>query len=94
MAGVSAWAFGLPFPSVLAVIVGFLDLIPQVGATIAGIILAPVALTVQQHAAIAMAVIQIIYQQIENYVRLPDRLPQGGRSRGSHRCRFSVLIGA
>ena len=35
VAGVSAWAFGLPFPIVLAVIVGFLDLIPQVGATIA-----------------------------------------------------------
>ena len=71
VAGVSAWAFGLPFPIVLAVIVGFLDLIPQVGATIAGIILVLVALTVSTPAAIAMAVIQIIYQQVENYVVYP-----------------------
>ena len=71
VAGVSAWAFGLPFPIVLAVIVGFLDLIPQVGATIAGIILVLVALTVSTPAAIAMAVIQIIYQQVENYIVYP-----------------------
>src|SRR6478735_1259729 len=35
VAGLSAWAFDLPFPLVLAVITGLLDLIPQVGATIA-----------------------------------------------------------
>ena len=46
VAGLSAWAFGLPFPIVLAVITGFLDLIPQVGATIAAVILVAVALTV------------------------------------------------
>ena len=34
--GVSAWALGLPFPLALAFIAGFLDLIPMVGATIAG----------------------------------------------------------
>ena len=39
VAGLSAWAFGLPFPLVLAVITGLLDLIPQVGATIAAVIL-------------------------------------------------------
>jgi predicted PurR-regulated permease PerM len=71
VAGVSAWAFGLPFPIVLAVITGFLDLIPQVGATIAAVILVAVALTVSTEAAIAMAVIQIIYQQLENYVVYP-----------------------
>ena len=38
--------FGLPFPIVLAVITGLLDLIPQVGATIAAVILVAVALTV------------------------------------------------
>jgi predicted PurR-regulated permease PerM len=71
VAGLSAWAFGLPFPIVLAVIVGFLDLIPQVGATIAAVILVLVALTVSTPAAIAMGVIQLIYQQIENYVVYP-----------------------
>jgi predicted PurR-regulated permease PerM len=71
VAGLSAWAFGLPFPIVLAVIVGFLDLIPQVGATIAAVILVLVALTVSTPAAIAMAVIQLIYQQVENYIVYP-----------------------
>ena len=71
VAGLSAWAFGLPFPIVLAVITGFLDLIPQVGATIAAVILVFVALTVSTPAAIAMAVIQLIYQQVENYIVYP-----------------------
>jgi predicted PurR-regulated permease PerM len=71
VAGLSAWAFGLPFPIVLAVITGFLDLIPQVGATIAAIILVSVALTVSTPAAIAMLIIQLIYQQVENYIVYP-----------------------
>jgi predicted PurR-regulated permease PerM len=71
VAGVSAWALGLPFPIVLAVITGFLDLIPQVGATIAAVILVAVALTVSTEAAIVMLVIQLIYQQVENYIVYP-----------------------
>jgi predicted PurR-regulated permease PerM len=71
VAGLSAWALGLPFPIVLAVIAGFLDLIPQVGATIASIILVAVALTVSTEAAIVMLVIQLIYQQVENYIVYP-----------------------
>jgi len=71
VAGLSAWAFGLPFPIVLAVITGFLDLIPQVGATIAAVILVAVALTVSTPAAIAMGIIQLIYQQVENYIVYP-----------------------
>ena len=71
VAGLSAWALGLPFPIVLAVITGFLDLIPQVGATIAAVILVAVALTVSTPAAIAMLVIQLVYQQIENYIVYP-----------------------
>ena len=71
VAGLSAWAFGLPFPIVLAVITGFLDLIPQVGATVAAVILVAVALTVSTPAAIAMAIIQLVYQQVENYIVYP-----------------------
>jgi predicted PurR-regulated permease PerM len=71
VAGVSAWIFGLPFPLVLAVITGLLDLIPQVGATIAAVILTLVALTVSTEAAIAMVIIQLIYQQVENYIVYP-----------------------
>ena len=71
VAGLSAYAFGLPFPLVLAMITGFLDLIPQVGATVAGVILVLVGLTVSTPVAIAMAIIQLIYQQIENYIVYP-----------------------
>jgi predicted PurR-regulated permease PerM len=71
VAGLSAWALGLPFPIVLAVITGLLDLIPQVGATVAAVILVAVALTVSTGAAIAMLVIQVVYQQLENYVVYP-----------------------
>jgi predicted PurR-regulated permease PerM len=71
VAGVSAWIFGLPFPIVLAVMTGFLDLIPQVGATLAAVVLVLVALTVSTPAAIGMLVIQLIYQQLENYVVYP-----------------------
>ncbi|HWM08706.1 MAG TPA: AI-2E family transporter [Solirubrobacteraceae bacterium] len=71
VAGLSAWALGLPFPIVLAVIAGLLDLIPQVGATIASIILVAVALTESTTAAVIMLVIQLIYQQVENYIVYP-----------------------
>jgi predicted PurR-regulated permease PerM len=71
VAGLSAWAFGLPFPVVLALITGLLDLIPQVGATVAAVILVAVALTVSTPAAIGMLVIQLIYQQVENYIVYP-----------------------
>jgi predicted PurR-regulated permease PerM len=62
---------GLPFPLVLAVIAGFLDLIPQVGATIASIILVIVALTVGTTEAVIMLILQLIYQQVENYIIYP-----------------------
>jgi predicted PurR-regulated permease PerM len=71
VAGLSAWAFGLPFPVVLAVIAGLLDLIPQIGATVAAVILVGVALTVSTPAAIGMLIIQLIYQQVENYIIYP-----------------------
>ena len=71
VAGLSAWALGLPFPIVLAVITGLLDLIPQVGATIAAVILVLIALTVSTLAAIVMLVVQLVYQQVENYIIYP-----------------------
>ena len=71
VAGLSAWALGLPFPIVLGVITGLLDLIPQVGATVAGVILVFVALTVGTGEAVIMAIIQLIYQQVENYIIYP-----------------------
>jgi predicted PurR-regulated permease PerM len=71
VAGSSAWLLGLPFPLVLGVITGLLDLIPQVGATIAAVILVAVALTVGTTEAVVMLLIQLVYQQLENYVIYP-----------------------
>jgi predicted PurR-regulated permease PerM len=71
VAGLTAWALGLPFPVVLALIAGLLDLIPQVGATVASVILVAVALTVGTTEAIIMLAVQLIYQQLENYVVYP-----------------------
>ena len=52
-------------------ITGLLDLIPQVGATVAAVILVAVALTVGTTEASIMLVIQLVYQQLENYVVYP-----------------------
>jgi predicted PurR-regulated permease PerM len=71
VAGVSSWLLGLPFPVVLGVITGLLDLIPQVGATVAAVILSVVAVTVSTGAVLATIAIQLVYQQLENYVIYP-----------------------
>jgi predicted PurR-regulated permease PerM len=72
--GLSAWALGLPYPLALAFIAGFLDLIPMVGATIAGAILVLTALTQSLTAALVMLAIVLIYQQVENYLLQPTIL--------------------
>jgi len=59
---------GVPFPEVLALWVGFADLIPLVGATIGA---APAVLVAFLHsvpAGIAVLAFFIIYQQFENHV--------------------------
>ena len=69
--GVTAVILGLPYPLALAVIAGILDLIPNIGATIAGIIIGLVALSVSLEALIAFVIVIVVYQQIENYVLQP-----------------------
>jgi predicted PurR-regulated permease PerM len=80
--GLSAWALGLPFPLALAFIAGFLDLIPMVGATIAGAILVLTALTQSLTAALVMLAIVLIYQQIENYLLQPTILGRAAEVSG------------
>ncbi len=72
--GLSAWALGLPFPLALALIAGFLDLVPMVGATVAGVILVLAALTVGLPQAVIMLAIVLVYQQVENYLLQPTIL--------------------
>jgi predicted PurR-regulated permease PerM len=72
--GLSSWALGLPFPLALAFISGFLDLIPMVGATVAGTILVLTALTQGLPEAVIMLAIVLVYQQVENYLLQPTIL--------------------
>jgi len=80
--GLSAWALGAPFPLALGLIAGFLDLIPMVGATMAGVILVLAALTQGLTAAVIMLVIVVVYQQFENYVLQPMSLGKAANVSG------------
>ena len=72
--GVSSWLLGTPFPVVMGLIAGLLDLIPMIGATIAGTILVLATLTQGLTPALIMLVIVLVYQQFENYVLQPTIL--------------------
>ncbi len=84
--GVTALLLGLPYPLALAVIAGILDLIPNVGATIAGIIIGIVALSVSLEALIVFVIVMVIYQQIENYILQPTIIGKAAQLSG-----FTVL---
>ena len=84
--GVTAEILGLPYPLALALIAGILDLIPTVGATIAGIVIGIVALSVGVEALIAFAIVMVVYQQIENYVLQPTIIGKAAQVSG-----FTVL---
>ena len=64
--------FRVPFAIPLAVLVGILDAVPTVGATLAGIIVGAVSLiTVGPVSAIIIVILMIIYQQVENNLIIP-----------------------
>src|SRR3954452_3213607 len=66
------WILGIPFRGPLAVMIGLLDLIPLVGATIGAIIVGVVTLFVNfPTATIVWVVWSIVYQQVENSVIQP-----------------------
>jgi predicted PurR-regulated permease PerM len=69
--GTAAWLLGVPFALALGILAGLLGLIPQVGATIAAVLLSLVALTQGIPQAVAMLAVCIGYQQLENYVLQP-----------------------
>jgi predicted PurR-regulated permease PerM len=58
----------------MGVIAGLLDLIPMIGATIAGAILVLATLTQGLTPAVIMLIIVLVYQQFENYVLQPTIL--------------------
>jgi predicted PurR-regulated permease PerM len=70
--GVTAWLLGSSFALALGVIAGLLDMIPNLGATIAGFILVP-AIWAEEGltAALIMLAVVLVYQQVENNVITP-----------------------
>jgi predicted PurR-regulated permease PerM len=70
--GVTAWLLGSSFAVGLGVIAGLLDMIPNIGATIAGFILVPALLAEEGWtAALIMLVVLLVYQQVENNILTP-----------------------
>ena len=84
--GVTAAILGLPYPLALAVIAGILDLVPNVGATIAGAIIVLVALSVSLEAVVVFLIVIVVYQQIENYILQPMIIGKAAQISG-----FTVL---
>jgi predicted PurR-regulated permease PerM len=84
--GVTAAILGLPYPLALAVTAAILDLVPNVGATLAGAIMGIVALSVSLEALIVSLVVIVVYQQIENYVLQPTIIGKAAQISG-----FTVL---
>ena len=79
--GTTAWLLGSSFALALGLIAGFLDLIPNIGATIAGFILTLVLLAEEGlTAALIMLAVVLVYQQVENNLR---RRRSRGRRRTS-----------
>jgi predicted PurR-regulated permease PerM len=71
--GTWAWAmiFGIPYAFLLGFLVALLDLIPVVGSTIGGIIVALIALTVSLPTAIATGAFYLLYRFAEDYLLTP-----------------------
>jgi predicted PurR-regulated permease PerM len=75
IAGLVTWTFltvlGVPFAGVLGLWVAFADLLPLVGATVGAIPTIFIAFLTSTGAGIAVLVMYIVYQQIENHVLQP-----------------------
>jgi predicted PurR-regulated permease PerM len=84
--GVTAVILGLPYPLALAVIAAILDLVPSIGATLAGVLFGVVALSVSLQALIIVLIVIVVYQQIENYILQPTIIGKAARISG-----FTVL---
>ena len=70
--GTTAWLLGSSYAVALGVIAGLLDMIPNIGATIAGFVLVPTLWAEEGlTAAIVMLVVVLVYQQVENNILTP-----------------------
>jgi predicted PurR-regulated permease PerM len=80
--GVTAAILGLPYALALALLAGLLDLIPNVGALLAGMIMGLVALSVGVGALVVVALVILVYQQIENYILQPTIIGKAAKVSG------------
>jgi len=62
---------GIRYAAVLAVVVGFLGLIPMVGASLGAAVVSLVALFDDPQKAVIALIYYVVYQQLENYVVAP-----------------------
>jgi predicted PurR-regulated permease PerM len=71
--GTLAWVLilGIPYAVFLGLLVALLDLIPIVGSTIGGVIVALVALTVSLPLAVATGAFYLVYRFLEDYILTP-----------------------
>lgn len=70
--GTTAWLLGSSYALALGVIAGLLDMIPNLGATIAGFILVPALWAEEGLAAgLIMLAVVLVYQQVENNILTP-----------------------
>jgi predicted PurR-regulated permease PerM len=84
--GVTAVILGLPYPLALAVIAAILDLVPSIGAALAGVLIGIVALSVSVEALIVILIVIVVYQLIENYILQPTIIGKAAEISG-----FTVL---
>jgi predicted PurR-regulated permease PerM len=63
--------FGVPYALLLGIFVGLLDLVPIVGSTIAGVVVAAVALTVSLPVCLATIAFFVAFRLAEDYVLVP-----------------------
>jgi putative heme transporter len=70
--GTTAWLLGSSYALALGLIAGLLDMIPNIGATIAGFILVPTLWAEEGlTAALIMLIVVLVYQQLENNILTP-----------------------
>jgi predicted PurR-regulated permease PerM len=70
--GTTAWLLGSSYAVALGLIAGLLDMIPNIGATIAGFVLVPTLWAEEGlTAAIVMLIVVLVYQQLENNILTP-----------------------
>jgi predicted PurR-regulated permease PerM len=64
-------AFAVPYPLLLGIFVALFDLVPVVGSTIAGVVVAAVALTVSLPVCFATTVFFVVFRLAEDYLLVP-----------------------